>query len=164
MIERAPVVGGVTGAFAQLATVGPRNGTGSVSYADTSVVTGETYAYRVAAVNGVGASAYSNIVTQALVPPAAPSNVGAAANRQGNRERVTLTWIDNANNETGFIIQWATNAAFTQGLQTATVGANVTTYRTGNINRTAYYFRIAATNLAGTSAWVVATPAPVPAP
>ncbi len=163
VIERA--VNG--GAFAALITIGPRNGTGNVSYTDVAVVAGNTYSYQVAAANAGGLSGYSNTATVTLpAPPAAPSNVVATAVIQGNNAaRVTLIWVDNANNETGFVIQRATNAAFTANLVTSTVGPNVTTFTTGNVARnTPYYFRIQAVNGAGPSAWVNATPFPIITP
>jgi FtsP/CotA-like multicopper oxidase with cupredoxin domain len=151
--------------FVQIGTAPARNNTGGVTFVDTAVALGNTYSYRVAAVNGANASAYSNIASVTVDVPLAPSNVAATAVRQGNNERVTLTWTDNANNESGFEIQRATDAAFTTGLATNTVGANVTTFTTGNISRVDYYYRIRATNVLGTSAWVNATPFPVlPAP
>jgi len=129
------------------------------------VVGGNTYAYRVMAVNGAGVSAYSNTAIQALLLPAAPSGLTAVAFRQGIGSRVRLTWIDHATNETGFTIQRATDPNFTIGLTTNTVGANVTTYTTGNLSRnTNYYFRIRATNISGSSAWVNATPSPILTP
>ena len=76
--------------------------------------------------------------------------------------RVTVTWVDNATNETGFVIQRSTNATFTANVVTATVGANVTTFTTGTLARsTPYYFRVQAINGAGQSIWVNATPFPV---
>jgi hypothetical protein len=82
--------------------------------------------------------------------------------RGRNNARATLTWTDNANNETGFTIQRATNEAFTSNLVTTSVGADQTTYTTGNISRnTNYYFRIWATNDAGSSEMVNAMPFPV---
>ena len=73
-----------------------------------------------------------------------------------------LNWIDNSNNETGFTIQRATNAAFTAGLNTVTVAANTTTLtQTGLDRNRAYYYRIRANNGAIFSAWVNATPLPI---
>ena len=76
---------------------------------------------------------------------------------------MTLTWVDNSNNETGFEIQRATNLNFTAGLTTNTVGANTTTFNTGNVPRnTTFYFRVRAVNEAGASAWtntlIITTP------
>jgi FtsP/CotA-like multicopper oxidase with cupredoxin domain len=153
------------GPFVQIGTAPARNNTGSVAYVDATVVMGATYTYRVAAVNAAGPSAYSNAAGITVSVPADPSNAQATAVRQGSNERVTVTWTDNASNESGFEIQRATDAAFTSGLVTSAVGPNVTTFTTGNIPRVAYYFRVRAVNALGPSAWVNATPFPVlPAP
>lgn len=67
---------------------------------------------------------------------------------------MTLTWTDNAGNETGFTIQRATNLGFTAGLTTNNVAANTTTFNTGNIAlNTTYYFRVQAFNEGGASTW-----------
>ena len=153
------------GAFTLLATVPARNGTGNtITYNDTTVLAGNTYDYRVKAVNGVGPSAYSNTVTMGVLAPAAPSNFTGTAVVSGTNAIVTLTWADNSNNETSFEIQRATNAAFTAGLNTNTVGANSTTrVETRNRNRS-YYYRIRAVNAAGVSVWVNMTPFPIVTP
>jgi FtsP/CotA-like multicopper oxidase with cupredoxin domain len=151
VVERA--VNG--GAFAQVAAPGPRNRTGNVTWVDTTVVGGNTYAYRVKAMNGSTSSAYSNTAT-IVVPalPAAPSGLKATAVRNGIRDRVTLTWTDNSNNETGFTIQRSTNPAFpANNVNTSTVGANVVTQQQNTARRTIYYFRVQATNAAGGSTW-----------
>jgi FtsP/CotA-like multicopper oxidase with cupredoxin domain len=148
--------------FTQIGTAPARNNTGNVTYIDNTVVLGTIYTYRVATVVGTAQSPYSNVASITVDVPAAPSNVSASATRQGNNERVTITWTDNANNETGFTIQRATNATFTTGLVTTNVGANTTTYTTGNISRVAYYIRVRANNVLGFSAWVNATPSPLP--
>jgi hypothetical protein len=92
-----------------------------------------------------------------LLAPLAPSNLSGTAFRQGNgpNTRISLTWVDNANNETGFTIQRATNAGFTAGVVNTNVGANTTAYTTGNLPRnTTYWFRIRANNnVTGPSAW-----------
>jgi hypothetical protein len=153
------------GAFNLLATIPARNNTGSVSYTDSTVVAGSAYQYRVAAVNSAGSSLFSNTASISLAVPAAPSNLTAGAVRKGNNVKVTLTWVDNANNENGFIIQWASDAAFANILSSATVAVNATTFTTPNLSRgTAYYFRIQAFNDAGSSIWVNATPSPIITP
>jgi hypothetical protein len=62
--------------FVQIATPGPRNGTGNVTYTDTTVTAGNTYFYRVWAVNAQGRSVNPTNVTSETVPaiPAAPTN------------------------------------------------------------------------------------------
>ncbi|RPJ32696.1 MAG: hypothetical protein EHM35_11225, partial [Planctomycetaceae bacterium] len=129
VIERA--VNG--GAFAQIATAPARSNTGNVTYLDTTVALGNTYAYRVAAIDSNSVtSEYSNMVTITVAVPAAPSNLAVMAIRVGSSERATLTWTDNANNETGFTIQRSASSSFTT-TSTYPVGANAQSYTTGNI-------------------------------
>ena len=142
------------GAFLQIATPGPRVGTGSMAYTDTAVSLGNTYRYRVRAVNAFGSSAYSNTVT-VNTPPSAPTGLaGSAVRITGNvlQDRVTLNWTDTANNETGFQIQRALAASFLLPT-TFNVGANVTTFQQ-NVSRILnYYYRVRAVNATGNSAW-----------
>ncbi len=122
------------GAFTQLATLGANSGgvwnpggTGNVNYVDTTVLPGNTYEYRVYAVNGPVMSAYSN-TANVIVPavPAAPTSLVATLQAG---PQVNLTWMDNAANETGFVIERSDNGgAFTQ---LATTAANA---GTGNVN------------------------------
>ncbi|MCJ7616423.1 MAG: fibronectin type III domain-containing protein, partial [Desulfobacterales bacterium] len=71
----------------------------------------------------------------------------------------------NSNNESGFRIQRALNSTFTSGLVTNTVGANTTTFNTGNVSHNVdYFFRVQAFNSADPSAWVEATPFPIHTP
>ena len=153
------------GAFTQIATVVHNNTTNSMSYTDVTIVAGNTYTYRVTAINAAGSS--TPITASVAVPrrPALPSNLTATngPNGTGNNRTVVLNWLDNSNNETGFTIQQATNSTFTRGLTTRTAPANTQTLTlTGLSRNTAYYFRIRADN--GTiifSAWVNATPFPI---
>jgi len=160
VVQRA--LDGVT--FSALATLGAD----STSYSDAAVTGGNTYTYRVYAMNVDGASNPSNLAIATIgAQLAAPTNVSATAARVGNgpNDRITLTWTDNANNETGYTIQSATNATFTINVVTTTVGANTTTFTTGNVPRnTAFYFRVWATNAGGSSATVNATPFPIITP
>jgi hypothetical protein len=142
--------------FAPLAAVGPHASTGSMTYYDTQVAVGNTYSYRVQAIAGDASSAYSNTAT-ASVPappsvPAAPTNL-ACAMKAGSTSQAVCSWKDNANNETGFTAQDSKNN-FAAVLSTGTVNANVTSITdTGLARRTQYWFRVRASNAAGTSAW-----------
>ena len=49
-------------------------------------------------------------------------------------QRVKVTWTDNSDNESGFTVQLATDAGFKTGLITATVGAGIKTYESGQLN------------------------------
>jgi len=146
------------GPFFLLATLGPRAGAGSVTYFDYAIVGGNTYSYYVVTINAATASAPTLTVLAAIPPaPAAPSNfTGTATLTNGQtRVRVNLSWTDNANNEARFVIQRATDPDFTVGLVTNNRAANSTTFTQNNLARgTTYYFRIAAQNLYGYSAWV----------
>jgi hypothetical protein len=161
VIERA--TDGVT--FTQLATAPPRGGTGATTFVDQTVTYGTTYTYRVAAMTALGQSAWSN-TAQAVIPnpPAAPSDVTAVNGaNQGSQRRVVVSWTDNSTDETGFTVQRATNAAFTTGVASTNVGANVQTVTIGGLSRnTNYWFQVRANNGAVVaSVWVPATPSPI---
>jgi FtsP/CotA-like multicopper oxidase with cupredoxin domain len=154
---------GVT--FTPLATAPARVGTGAVTFVDTTVTYGTTYTYRVADITAFGNSPFTN-TAQVVVPaqPLAPTALTAANGaNQGSQRRVVLTWVDNANNETGFTVQRATDAAFTAGVVNTAVAANATTTTISGLTRnTNYFFRIRANNGAVvSSAWVAATPSPI---
>jgi hypothetical protein len=88
--------------------------------------------------------------------PAAPSNLAASAVVQTPTSAlVTLTWTDNANNETSFTVQRATDAAFTTGVANATVAANATTRLDLRPRGVLYFYRVRAfsTITGTTSAW-----------
>ncbi len=149
------------GTFSVLGQVGA----GIVSFTDTSITAGSTFTYRVKAVNSAGSSAYSNTASVSLAVPSAPSNLTGGTVRKGNNVKVTLTWVDNANNENGFTVQWASDAAFANIISSASVQLNATTFTTPNLARgTSYYFRIRSFNASGTSVWVNATPFPIITP
>ena len=123
----------------------------AITFTDNSAVVNNTYYYRVRATTGAVNSGWSNTATVQTRPPTAPSGLSATAI---TRTTLTLNWTDNSNNEGGFTIQRATNPTFNNGLQTFTAGANVTTFNdSGLIRNTRYYYRVNATNAAGSSAW-----------
>ena len=150
------------GAFATLAMLPAK--TGTVTYADTTVAAGNSYTYRVRAVNGAIVSAYSNTPAAVVIPPlpAAPSNFTATPGTK--TRRVDLKWTDNSNNETGFVIQRSMTATFAT-FTNFNVAANATTLtQTGLVSGTIYYYRIMAQNLYGQSAWVNTVPLSVTVP
>ncbi len=80
------------------------------------------------------------------VPPRAPSNLVVTTRARS----ATLTWTDNSISETGFTIQRAYDAGFTQGLMTINVGPDVTSYTDTTFRRgNTYYYRVFATNTVG---------------
>src|SRR5262249_27974593 len=139
---------GVTGTYAQIALV-PAN---SQSYSDTGLNFNTKYYYRVRATNGTLDSDYSNEVsaTTLLDGPAAPSNLTITAVLSN---KISLSWSDNSNNETGFKIQRKTGATGTYAT-IVTTGANVTAYNDSSVADGAlYYYRVSATNATGDSAF-----------
>jgi hypothetical protein len=144
------------GPFTQIGTRGAFAGTGTVTFTNTGVTVGNTYAYRVKAMQGTLSSAYSNTVSLTLVgPPTPPSNLAGTAVRitgSTTQDRVTLTWTDNSNSETGFHVQRSTSPNFTN-TNTYTMGANVASF-SQNVSRTLnYYYRVRAFSASGNSAW-----------
>ncbi|HZN66574.1 MAG TPA: PA14 domain-containing protein [Tepidisphaeraceae bacterium] len=166
VISRAPAdaAGNPTGAFADLATL-PINAT---EYVDRAVTGGQNYVYRVRAENfrgtsGSGQTAAST--TAAEVVPAAPSDLVVTGLDTGNR----LAFTDNAVNETQFIIERRLasepDSAFFR-IPGTPIGENGPG-DTGTVVFTdtdpllqpgqTYVYRVAATNPAGTSAFVTST-------
>ncbi|MBI4331289.1 MAG: hypothetical protein HY673_08420 [Chloroflexi bacterium] len=97
------------------------------TFTDTVVPAGVTVFYRVIALRAAGNSAASNVVQLSTAAPATPTGLIATPI---SATQVNLTWTDASTNETGFRIDRATNAAFSQPvpLVTFTVGANVATF------------------------------------
>jgi len=84
-------------------------------------------------------------------PPAAPSNLKVDT---VGKSQVSFSWTDNANNESGFVIEQCRNKNCGNAVQVGQTGANVTTYTdTGLFANTQYYYRVRAVNLGGSSAY-----------
>ncbi len=87
-----------------------------------------------------------------VMAPSAPSGLGATA---ASATSVNLTWTNSATNETGFVLDRATNSGFTQNLITQTLPTmpdRFTDTAIGLASGGTYYYRIRATNNAGNSA------------
>jgi len=153
--------------FARIASPGPRKNTGAVTYVDATVAAGNTYLFRVAAVNGTGLSAYSPVppaivsVTVPVLPPAPTGFTVSVVKANGNNYTATLNWAA-ATDPTSFTIQRATNLTFTTGLTTATAAGALRTLTQTVTRNTTYYYRIRANNSAGGfSAWTNGLPFPI---
>jgi len=148
----------------QIGTAPARNNTGNVTYVDATVTFGNSYLYRVAAVNSSGESAYATLLTPVAVPaiPAAPTLFKVTAVKAGgNNYTATLEWASTSD-PTSFTVQRATNATFTTGLNTSTVAGNLRTATQTITRNTTYYYRIRANNnVGGSSAWTNALPLPI---
>jgi fibronectin type 3 domain-containing protein len=134
--------------FTTIATL-PANTT---SYVNSGLTGSTTYYYKVQATNSAGGSTWSNTAsaTTTAGPPNAPSNLTAAAS---GSSVINLSWTDNSADETSFVVERSltSNSGFTT---IATLAANTTTYvNSGLTGSTTYYYRVQATNAAGSSAW-----------
>jgi len=145
-VKRGVVNGGPYGLVA--------SGITGLNYTDTTVSNGTTYYFVVSASNSDGESANSNQVsalpTAPAAVPAAPSNLRALA---ASRSQINLSWNDNANNETAYLIERSTSSG--KGyVQIATVGASVASYSdTGVRANKTYYYRVRASNGSGNSGY-----------
>ena len=82
--------------------------------------------------------------TGVAVSPKAPTNLTAKA---VSRNQIDLTWTDNSNNETGFLIERSLDGV--RWTLVASVGADVTSYHDIGLSRkTRYYYRVRATSTA----------------
>ncbi|WP_156035519.1 fibronectin type III domain-containing protein [Terrabacter tumescens] len=98
----------------------------STTYQDSTALSSNRYAYRVLALNSNGPSAPSPVasITTPAAPPAPPSSLVATGVSQ---TRTDLTWVDQADNETGFELQRAPGSDFA-GAVTWSLPADTTTF------------------------------------
>ena len=142
-----------SGSFVEIMTLAAN----AVSFSNSGLSDGETYMYRLVAFNGSGVSAYSNTGTATTGNtsslPAVPSTLTASA---VSTAQINLNWTDNANNETGFKIEFSTNGS--SYTEIATLSANATSYSsTGLSSSTMYYYKVSAYNSSGASAKIAAS-------
>ena len=71
---------------------------------------------------------------------------------------MTLSWSDVAD-ETGYTIQWSATSDFATIAGSGSTAANVLTFKTGNLARQVWYFRVGSVNAVGTS-WSAPTLVP----
>ncbi|GEM_PF-6370222 len=145
----------------------------TVNYTDSGLQAATTYCYRIRAVNGNVTSDYSNtdrattLTPQANNVPQDPTNL--LADPTGPHS-IAVRWIDNANNEDGYLIERAdglcsatsifvaiANAAAAQG------SGSVVTYIDNSVQAaTSYCYRVRAFNSQGSSAYSNADDATTP--
>lgn len=94
--------------------------------------------------------------------PAAPTGLGGIP---ATATSVNLLWTNNATNQTGFLLDRATDAGFTLNLVTQTLPATPSSFTdtfTGLAPGGTFYYRVRATNTAGSSANSNATSVTIP--
>jgi len=123
-----------------------------VSTTLSSLSTGQTYYLRIRAYNDDNSSQWTSPVIFELNfdLPSAPSALTVSEDTIGS---LNIIWNDNSTNETGFMLDYATNSSFT-GSTTKNLAANAVSTTLNNLVRGAsYYLRICAFNQGGESAW-----------
>jgi hypothetical protein len=128
---------------------------------DTNVTSGSSYWYRVYAGNKFGTSSYSNTasvtVSVLAFPPAAPSNFVVA---QSGSNTVSMSWTDNAVNETSYSIVRQWGGGTTGSSDGFAISANSTnfadtTYPYPGVDGYSYYqYSVFAANAYGSSSVV----------
>jgi len=98
----------------------------SRSYNHTGATRGQQYYYRIYAINscGVISTTYADCNGISISDPALPTPVSAVLN--ASQDTITLSWIDNANNETKYQIQRQDNLG---NLVTYDVNPNITSFK-----------------------------------
>jgi YD repeat-containing protein len=92
----------------------------------------------------------ARIMNDAFIPPATPAGLTGAAL---NATQVTLNWVDNSTNESGFKIERKTGVSGTYA-EIQTVGPNVIIYTDSGLTPgVTYYYRVRAYNMGGESSY-----------
>ncbi|MGH7222494.1 MAG: fibronectin type III domain-containing protein [Gemmataceae bacterium] len=141
---------------------------GATSLTLGGLTPGITYSFRIRGLNAIGDSPYSNVVTVTppfvLQAPALPSGLHGTA---ASSHSIALSWTNNSSNQTGFYLDRATNAGFTQNLITEALSAapsSFTDTANGLTPGGTYYYRLRAFNAAGSSANTAAVAVTIPPP
>jgi FtsP/CotA-like multicopper oxidase with cupredoxin domain len=153
VIQRAPVGNnGKPGAYVQIGTALANVNT----FTDPNAGPSATWSYIVVAFNASGNSPSTPLIV--TVPPTAPSNMVATLQAG---PQIRLTWIDNSNNETNFVVERQIGGGAFGTL--ATLASNTTTYTDTTVqSNTTYTYRVKAANNAGSSAYATSSPIAVP--
>jgi len=133
-----------------------QTGITTTSYAVSGLTNNTTYYWRVNATNAGGTSAYSTAwsftTVAAVSPPAAPTLVVPANGTTGISTSPTLSW-NASSGATSYQLQVSSNSTFSTTVVNQT-GITETSYAvSGLVNNTTYYWRVNASNAAGTSVY-----------
>lgn len=151
------------GSFAVIATLG----VDASSYANTGLAAATVYYYRVVAFNTAGDSGHSNVASAATQAAATvPANPSGLTVTTVSQSQLNLSWLDNANNETGYRVERSLDGGSFSVVSTLSAGS--TSYSDSGLTAaTLYYYRVVAFNTAGNSSYSnvasAATLAPPPA-
>jgi hypothetical protein len=129
-------------------------GADDIDYLDLNLASGSKVYYRVFAVGEGGESSEGNVTsatTLTLEAPSAPSSVSV---NLMNKKKTRVSWSWNGTGASGFKIQQSPDGE--SWTKIATVLASVRAWDPGAISPGTYYYRVAAFNAAGESAFVSA--------
>jgi phosphodiesterase/alkaline phosphatase D-like protein len=153
-VQRAPDASGAPG------TWGAAVSDTASPFADSGLAAGTRYWYRVAASNAAGDSAYGAAVSAttlpAPLPPATPASPAATA---VSSTSIQVTWSASSG-ATGYKVQRAPDASGAPGTWAAAVSVAASPFLdSGLAAGTRYWYRVAASNAAGDSAYGAAVSA-----
>jgi len=121
----------------------------ATSFQNSGLEANETYRYRIRAVNAVGTSAYSAIVSSATDVPADPADLAAVT---FSAARIDLSWSDNASNETEYQVERCAGVLCGVFAPIALLPANTASYNDETvIADESYSYRVRALNANGFS-------------
>jgi fibronectin type 3 domain-containing protein len=142
--------------FAEIASL-PADAT---SFENSGIAPQTSFSYRVYAYNIAGPSDIAGPLTATTITPAAPTGLAAVLAAPG---QIDLSWTDNANNEIQYRVErcsaGTTKCATADSMnvyavEVATLGVDANSHSDpGLAPSTLYFYRVRATNIAGTSAY-----------
>lgn len=142
----------VSGPFTHIAN-NPANDT---TYCDAGLLGSTIYFYRVRAYNSGGNSGYSNVASDTTLadPPTAPTNLFASS---VSNTQIDLSWTDNSNNETGFVITRSLSFGGPYLPVDSTVADDNNFSDTGLSGSTQYFYQVYAYNNTNSSSSNIAS-------
>jgi hypothetical protein len=128
------------------------------TFNDTTLAASTSYSWRVSAFNAAGTSVPTNVLSlttlAAPVVPAAPTALTATGRKVRNGAEVRLAWIDNATNETEYVVERCTGSVCSVFAPLVSLPAGTTRFTDRSVARaTAYRYRVKASGPTGNSAY-----------
>jgi predicted phage tail protein len=130
--------------------------TDKVSWTNSKLVSGRTYAFRVRARTASTPGPYSNVVSVTLAPetgvPSAPTGLSLALSSSSPTSSVVVRWQDTSIEEDGFYVERSADGVTFAIVATRDV--NRTSETNGGLSSgRQYWYRVRAFNATGPSAW-----------